>query len=95
MASWRSSARADEFAQTVASIRRQLRRIPTDHRRRADLFTTLTYVARLYVRREIRSAPRPQAPEDTLRAARVGDARQAEYQRRFSTLLAGRAKEGA
>ena len=94
MASWRSSARADEFAQTVASIRRQLRRIPTDHRRRADLFTTLTYVARLYVRREIRSTPRPRTPEDTLRDAGIDDPRQAKYQRRFSTLLAERAKEG-
>jgi len=87
--------RSDDLAKTFASIRRQLRRIPTDHRRRAEFFTMLTYVARLYVRREIRSAPRPQAPEDTLRAAAFDDARQAKYQRRFSTLLAGRAKEGA
>jgi hypothetical protein len=34
-------------------------------------------------------------PEDTLRAAGIDGARQATYQRRFSTLLAGRAKEGA
>ena len=91
-AAQRSSARADDLAQTVASIRRQVRHIPTDHGRRAELFTTLTYVARLYVRREIRSTPRPQTPEDTLRAAGIDDARQAKYQRRFSTLLAGRAK---
>ena len=90
-----SSARADDFAETLASIRRQLRRIPTDHRRRTEFFTTLTYIARLYVRREIRSAPRPQTPEDTLRDAAIDDARQATYQRRLSTLLAGRAKEGA
>ena len=58
MAARRSSARADDLAQTLASIRRQLRRIPTDQRCRAELFTTLTYVARLYVRREIRRASR-------------------------------------
>ena len=34
-------------------------------------------------------------PEDTLRDAGIDDARQAQYQRRFSTLLAGRAKAGA
>jgi hypothetical protein len=33
-------------------------------------------------------------PEDTLHAAGIDDARQAKYQRRFSTLLAGRAKDG-
>jgi len=90
MAARRCAARADDFAKTFASIRRQLRRIPTDQLRRAEFFTTLTYVARLYVRREIRSAPRPQAPEDTLRAAGIDDARQARYQRRLSGLLAGR-----
>jgi len=87
--------RSDDLAKTFASIRRQLRRIPTDHLRRAELFTTLTYVARLYVRRGIRSAPRPQTPEDALRGAGIDDVRQAKYQRRFSTLLAGRAKAGA
>jgi hypothetical protein len=35
------------------------------------------------------------SPEDTLHAAGIDDARQARYQRRLSTLLAGRAKEGA
>jgi len=56
MAVRRSSARSDDFAKTLASIRRQLCCIPADRRRRAEFFTTLTYVARLYVRREIRSA---------------------------------------
>ena len=87
--------RSDDLAKTFASIRRQLRRSPTDHLRRAELFATLTYVARLYVRRGIRSAPRPQTPEDALRGAGIDDVRQAKYQRRFSTLLAGRAKAGA
>jgi hypothetical protein len=35
------------------------------------------------------------SPEDTLHAAGIDDARQAKYQRRLSTLLAGRAKAGA
>lgn len=35
------------------------------------------------------------SPEDALRAAGIADARQAKYQRRLSTLLAGRAKAGA
>jgi hypothetical protein len=94
MAVRRSSARSDDFAKTLASIRRQLCCIPADRRRRAEFFTTLTYVARLYVRREIRSAPRPQTPEDTVRAAGIDDRRQATYQRRLSALLAGRAKAG-
>jgi len=89
-----SSPRDEDLAQTVVSIRRQVRHIPTDHGRRAELFATLTYVARLYVRREIRSTPRPRTPEDTLRAAGIDDPRQAKYQRRFSTLIAERAKAG-
>jgi hypothetical protein len=91
----RSADRTDDLAKTLASIRRQLRRIPTDHRRRAELFTALTYVARLYVRRKFRSSPRPQTPEDALRGAGIDDARQARFQRRFSTLLAGRGTEDA
>ena len=34
-------------------------------------------------------------PEDTLRAASIDDGRQADYQRKMSALLAGRAKGGA
>jgi len=41
-----------------------------------------------------RGAPRPQTPEDTVRAAGIDDRRQATYQRRLSALLAGRAKAG-
>jgi hypothetical protein len=37
------------------------------------------------------AAPEPTTtPEDTLRAAGIADARQATYQRKFSTLLAGK-----
>jgi hypothetical protein len=35
------------------------------------------------------------SPEDALRAAGIADARQAQYQRRLSALLAGRVKAGA
>jgi hypothetical protein len=92
-----------DLVTTLGSIRDQLLRVPADHPTRAPFFAFVVTAAAMMADRATQPddvAPQPDeaededitTPEDTLRAAGIDVPRQAEYQRRFSTLLAGRAK---
>jgi hypothetical protein len=79
-----------DLVRTLARIRRELRRIPLDHPRRATDFRLMRKYAEIYGALDSRTPTT--TPEDTLREAGIDDAWRARYQRKFSTLLAGRAK---
>jgi hypothetical protein len=85
------------LVKTLAEIRRQLRRIPAGHPSRAFNFEWAVIAAQAAAD-DATNTPLGETlttPEDTLHDAGIDDARQATYQRKFSTLLAGRAKGGA
>ena len=94
-----------DLDETLCYIRRQLQKIPRTHPKRLMLFEMLRISAEVYgevprtdrlrARRQVAEAddrPEPTTtPEDTLREAGISSGRQARYQRRMSSLLAGRA----
>jgi hypothetical protein len=81
-----------DLVRTLARIRAQLCRVPAGHMRRAINFEFVVIAAEAAALDATGWAP-PMltTPEDTLRDADVDDARQANYQRRLSRLLAGTA----
>jgi len=82
-----------DLVRTLARIRRELRRIPLDHPRRATDFRLMRKYAEIYGALDSRTPTT--TPEDTLREAGIDDAWRATSQPKFSTLLVGRAKAGS
>ena len=80
-----------DLVKALTAIRRELRRILLDHPRRREYLRAVRLAARVMAEVALHSQTPTTTPEDTLRAAGIDDARQATYQRKFSTLLAGKA----
>jgi len=84
-----------DLVKALARIRRWLRRIPLDHPERERLLELTADIATVNAKVALIPPSAPSepiiTPEDTLREAGVCSRRQATYQRKFSTLLAGKA----